>query len=75
MMPATMARKKKTDKASQTPPDRHKNTVFSLRPSPELRGVIEAEAAAERRSLAQMAEILLEEALAARGKWPVGGDQ
>ena len=68
-----MAKKKPTAPADQpdAPADRHKDKVMSLRPSADLRAVIQELADDERRSLAQMAEILLEEALKGRGRWPV----
>jgi hypothetical protein len=43
---------------------------MSFRPSADLRAAIEAEAKDDRRSAASMLEILVEEALKARGKWP-----
>ena len=48
-------------------------TVVSFRPPQGLRSVLQAVADSERRSMSQMIEILLEEALKARGKWPVAG--
>jgi hypothetical protein len=65
-----MAKKKPKSEAEPEAADRHKNTVVSFRPAPELRAAIGALAVADRRSMAQMIEILLEEALKARGCWP-----
>lgn len=49
-------------------PAGNKYKLLGVRPNDELRAQIEALAASERRSVAQMGEILLEEALAARKK-------
>ena len=68
-MLGTMPRKK--PKAEPEPrTDRHKNAVVSFRPDAPLRAAIQELAEAERRSVAQVVEILLEEALAARKLWP-----
>jgi hypothetical protein len=63
-MLATMAKKQPDSEAA----DRHKNKVLSLRPPPAVRDQLAALAKAERRSNAQMALILVEEALAARAQ-------
>ena len=65
-MPAIMARKKQED---EVPPDRHKHAVMSFRPPADIRTAIKALAAKERRSDAQIVQILVEEALQARGLW------
>ena len=62
-----MAKKKPTQEGDV---DRHKHAVLSLRPPPAIRAAVAQMARAERRSLAQAALILLEEALAARGLFP-----
>jgi hypothetical protein len=64
-MIATMA-KKKTDPGGAG--DRHRHTAVGLRLPPELRATVESLAREERRSLAQMCAILVEEGLAARGR-------
>lgn len=64
-----MAKKTPTDAAASTP-DRHKNVIMSFRPETSLRDAIQSIADAERRSLSQVVEILVEEALRSRGKWP-----
>jgi hypothetical protein len=61
---ATMAKKE----PDPQPADRHKNKVLSLRPPAAVRAQLDALAKAERRSNAQMALILVEEALAARAQ-------
>lgn len=69
-MLGTMARK-----SSAPPPpepneepksDRHKNTVVSFRPPAEMRARLIELAESERRSVAQIIEFLIEEALRAR---------
>lgn len=47
------------------------NPVIGFRATPEMRAVIEALADEERRKVAQMLAILVEDALVARGKWPL----
>lgn len=81
-MPATMPKKKPTPPPEQSPSpmptetpdeataDRHKNMVVSFRPEAPLRIAFTSLAKRERRSMAQMIEILLEEALTHRGLWP-----
>lgn len=54
--------------------DRHKNPVASFRPKPPMRAVLQQLADDERRSVAQIIEILLEEAMTARGLWPPSAD-
>lgn len=51
------------------PADRHKGYQLPARVSPHMRDVLEAVARKERRKLAQMVVLLLEEALRARGDW------
>jgi hypothetical protein len=63
-----MAKKRPKPKAAAA--DRHLFTVVTFRPATTLRAAVETLAQAERRSLGLMVEILLEEALAARGHWP-----
>jgi hypothetical protein len=64
-----MARKKKDkDSPSQTP-NRHKYQLVGLRLPDDLREAIQELADKQRRSLAQMCWILVEEAMAARNLW------
>ena len=48
------------------PPDRHQNTVVSFRPPPELLERLRVIAKEEKRSVAKLVEILIEEALESR---------
>ena len=61
---------KKKTRADAGGGDRHKNPVISFRPPRSMREAIERLASADRRSLSQMVELLVEAALAARGEWP-----
>jgi hypothetical protein len=61
-MLGTMA-KKRTDA------DRHKNRVLSLRPPPSMRAALERLAKEQRRSVAQVALLLLERILVADKLW------
>lgn len=73
-MPAIMAKKKPKDEAA----DRHRHKVIGVRPPEDLRIVLEDLATKDRRPVATMCVILLEEALQARGLWPtsdVEGDR
>lgn len=63
-MPDAVANKKPN---AEPNPDRHKYPLVSLRPPIALRNAVAALAKRERRSLSQMAMILLEEALQGRG--------
>lgn len=89
-MPATMAKKKpKQDEAPVTPPpeqpteeqpgraaDRHRHAIMSFRPPDDLRQAVVDLAVAERRSVAQVVQILVEEAMQARGLWePPAGEE
>jgi hypothetical protein len=65
-MPVTMPRKKKTD--TESPADRHRFAPMSFRPPDELRKAIEDIAERDRRSVAQVLQFLVEEALTARRK-------
>jgi hypothetical protein len=67
-MLGTMA-KKRTDG------DRHKNRVLSLRPPPSMRAALERLAKEQRRSVAQVALLLLERILISEDLWKpdVGG--
>jgi hypothetical protein len=69
-MSLTMAKKKKA-----ADDDRHKYTVVSFRPRTVIKDIVQARADHERRSLARMVEILLEEALIARGLWTPEGEE
>jgi hypothetical protein len=53
-----------------TAADRHRGWQLPTRVGEPLRKVLETLAREQRRSVAQMSMILLEEALAARGLWP-----
>jgi hypothetical protein len=68
-----MAKKRPKPKAAAA--DRHLYTVVTFRPAKALRAAVEALAEAERRSLALMVEILLEEALQQRKLWPPPAEQ
>ena len=57
-----------------TPPDRHKHTVVSFRPPPDFLEKLRALAKGERRSVAQLVQILLEEAIQAREEKKEGGE-
>lgn len=61
-MPATMGRKKKSD--------RHKGVPVLLRVSPDLKEALQRYADEERRSVAQAGALLLEEILETKGYWP-----
>jgi len=50
-------------------------TVMTFRPAAALRDAVHALAKAERRSASVTLEILVEEALAARGRWPPAGGE
>ena len=67
--------KKRTAEPIDATPDRHKSTVVSFRPDATLRGVLQSEADKQRRSVAQLVVLLLEQALKANGLWPAKGDQ
>lgn len=67
---ATMPRKPKGGPRHPVGDDRHKNLVVAFRPGPELRAALLALATKDKRALSTMVEILVEEALAARGVWP-----
>ena len=69
-MPTMTKRRPRADRAAD---DRHKQTVMTFRPAAALRDAVQALALAERRSASVLLEILVEEALAARGKWPPAG--
>lgn len=72
-MPATMAKPKKRDasaKAEGPAPDRHRNPSVGYRPGPAVRGILEELADKEKRTLANMVDVLVEEALAGRGLLP-----
>ena len=72
-----MARKRTHQPDADAGADRHKNTVVSFRPEAALRAALQAVAAEQRRSVAQVVVLLLEKALAADGLWPPaekGGD-
>ena len=68
-----MAKKKPSPAAAA--PDRHKSTVVSFRPDAALRGVLQSVADKQRRSVAQVVILLLEQALTVDGLWPPAGDQ
>jgi hypothetical protein len=73
----TPPRKRKGKDVTTTAPDRHRGRQLPTRIGESLNAVLEAEAKKERRSVAQMGLILLEEALTTRGVWPPkegGGD-
>jgi hypothetical protein len=67
---STQKRKKGKDVTTAPAPKKRQDYQIPTRVPPELRRVLEAEAAKERRKVAQMGLILLEEALTARGVWP-----
>lgn len=50
--------------------DRHRHPLVSFRPDHGIRHALQRLADQQRRSLSQMAVLLLEEALAAKGLWP-----
>lgn len=66
-MPATMAKKKGGQSESEG--DRHRHAIMAFRPGDALREAVTTLAKSERRSVAQVVQILVEEALAARGLW------
>lgn len=71
-MSSTMAKNPKPPKTpdpEQTPED-PVNRTMGFRATPELRAVIEALARKERRRPASLLQILVEDALTARGLWP-----
>ena len=59
---------KKAMEASTPLPSGHKHRLVGLRLEESVREAVQALATAERRSLAQMCAILVEEAMAARDK-------
>jgi hypothetical protein len=71
-MPGTMAKKKKP-KGDQgegdRSADRHRLSMMAFRPPADVRAAIEGLASRERRSVAQVLQFLVEEALQARGLW------
>ncbi len=67
-----MAKRKKIDRDGAN--DRHANRMLGVRPSAEMREVIETLAAKERRKPTSMALLLIEDALIARGLWPASVD-
>jgi type II secretory pathway component PulM len=73
-MPATMAKKAKQNEGGSGPEEegrqgRNKHKLVGLRLPKPIRSVVEGLAKRERRSVAQMSAILVEEALTARGLW------
>jgi hypothetical protein len=54
--------------------DRHKNAVIAFRPDEPLREALRRAADADQRSMAHIVEILVQEALTARGEWPPAVD-
>ena len=60
---------KKETKEERRRRDRHKHAIMSFRPPDDLRDVIVSLAKTERRSVAQVVQILVEEALTQRGPW------
>jgi hypothetical protein len=62
-----MAKKNKTDGGGSDRPDRHKHRLVGLRLSGPMREAAEGLARRERRTLAAMCKLLVEEALIARG--------
>jgi len=68
-----MARKK-PNKPGEPKADRHANRLISYRPPQAVRSAIERLAARERRTTTQMLNILVEDALAARGEIKLPGE-
>jgi hypothetical protein len=68
-MPAPKKKPAKTEPA----PDRHLQKVVSFRPPAELRAVLLDLARKERRTVAMVVQLMMEEALAAKGLWPPAG--
>ena len=65
----TMSKKKTAEEQG----DRHRHAMVSFRPPADLREQIVAIATTERRSVAQVVQILVEEAIEARAKKKKGG--
>jgi hypothetical protein len=55
--------------------DRHKNKLLGVRVTLEMEAVLRAYADRERRSVSQLAAILLEEVLTEKGLWPPAAEE
>jgi hypothetical protein len=70
-----MAKQRPKPRAASPAGDRHKNPAIGFRPEEGVRDILARLALADQRSLAHMTEILVKEALVARGFWPAKDDE
>jgi hypothetical protein len=64
---------KKKPARPEPAPDRHKNAIVSCRPPAEMRAILLELARQERRTVSQVVQFLLEDALTAKKLWPPTG--